>query len=400
MPDGFSDLDFHDFHRVELPRRLARGNGALAAVDARDLEPLAFQLPGGAAYTYVPREDGLDVIPGDERAHTVIELDAASWQGLVHELETPPGLLYASRARSRRGNAMYFVRWDPALRAMYTGRPIFDPATARLEDRDGRPLDPRRAFAPDEDAEDMAHFLRTAGYLHVRGLFSPDEIERFRARAEQARREAVKGDRESWWGKNARGEEVLCRVTNAGRFPDLRPLPRDPRITRLVGLSDWDLSTRERGADREVSIIFKNPDMCEGLSDLPWHRDCGMGGHAVMCPVLIVSTFLYEGTPETGELRFLPGSWRGACPFIDARDEAAPEGAGIHTRPGDVTLHYGDLMHAAPPPTGPGPYRVSVTTGYTRPGVRHHRGERDYNDVLLGREDGQVEHLEAVARRS
>ena len=63
-----------------------------------------------------------------------------------------------------------------------------------------------------------------------------------------------------------------------------------------------------------MSVIIKNPDMTEGLSDLPWHRDCGMGGHAVTCPVLICSLFIAPATPETGELRVLPGSWKGARP--------------------------------------------------------------------------------------
>ena len=54
MPDGFEPLDFHRFHREELPRRLRAGNGALAARDARRLGSLAFRLPDGAAYTYLP----------------------------------------------------------------------------------------------------------------------------------------------------------------------------------------------------------------------------------------------------------------------------------------------------------------------------------------------------------
>jgi hypothetical protein len=52
-------------------------------------------------------------------------------------------------------------------------------------------------------------------------------------------------------------------------------------------------------------------------------------------------------------------------------------------------------MHAAPPPlnTGPGDYRISAVTGYVREGVRPHGGTRHYNDVLLGNDDGQVDHM-------
>ena len=38
-------------------------------------------------------------------------------------------------------------------------------------------------------------------------------------------------------------------------------------------------------------------------------------------------------------------------------------------------------------------------TGYSRPEARNHRGTSSYNDVLHGREDGQVEHLSKIAER-
>ena len=57
-------------------------------------------------------------------------------------------------------------------------------------------------------------------------------------------------------------------------------------------------------------------------------------------------------------------------------------------------------MHAAPPPAGRDleQYRVSAVTGYARPGARHHRGAKNYNEVLHRREDGQIEHLSRVVR--
>jgi ectoine hydroxylase-related dioxygenase (phytanoyl-CoA dioxygenase family) len=147
-------------------------------------------------------------------------------------------------------------------------------------------------------------------------------------------------------------------------------------------------------------VIFKNPGVTEGLSDLPWHRDCGMGGHAVICPVVIASLYLTPANPDTGELVFLPGSHRRACGYMDTRAEP-PRAVHFDARPGDVSLHYGDVMHAAPPPRAAhGPWRISAITGYARPDARPHRGQRSYNDVLHQREDGQIEHLTAVAKRA
>jgi len=54
----------------------------------------------------------------------------------------------------------------------------------------------------------------------------------------------------------------------------------------------------------------------------------------------------------------------------------------------------------APPPTGGGPFRKCILLSYARANAYNHRGDSSYNDVLLSREDGQVEHLAKVARRA
>jgi hypothetical protein len=401
VPAGFEPLDFHRFHREELPERIALGNGALAARGAHGLGSLAFRLPNGDAYAYVPRADGIDVVAGDAGADTVVELEAELWQNLVHELDTAPGLLYGGRARCERGKALRWLAWEPALRALWSGRPVYDPDDARLEDARGRPLDPARAFGADDERAELAHFLGAAGYLFVRGVFGAAEVADLRAEAEDLAREAVPGDKLSWWGKAATGESVLTRVTRAAARPGLAGIPRDPRVLALAGLADAGLEHREPpSAEEGVTVIWKRPGLCEGLGDLPWHRDCGMGGHAVMCPTLVLSVYLTPSTPETGELRMLPGSWRRGCGPIDARHPRAPRGVSFAAQPGDVSLHFGDTMHAAPPPTCDDleVYRISAVTAFTRPGARPHRG-RFYNEVLHRREDGQIEHLARVAER-
>jgi hypothetical protein len=244
----------------------------------------------------------------------------------------------------------------------------------------------------------MGHFLRTAGYLLVRGVFSARECTAFLAEARELAAEAVPGDKLSWWSKDAAGQQVLCRVTRAAAKPRLATLPHDPRVRALAALAGTQLEHRP-GEGNGVTVIFKNPGIREGLSDLPWHRDCGMGGHALMCPVLIVSTYLTPASAETGELRFLPGSHeRTIGAYIDTADAGAPRGVAFDAQPGDVSVHFGDVMHAAPPPTRAdlAAYRVSAITGFGPPGARIHRG-KSYNDALHRRADGQIEHLGRVA---
>lgn len=391
---GSDDIDFEAFHTAELPARLATGNGQLAAQDVATVGAIALRLAeSGNAYTYVPRGDGIEIVAGSEQARTVVEIDQAAWNGLATDAETAPGLLYSDRAACTGGSALRFVRWEPALRAMYHGRPILDPTGFQLTDDVGTVLDPRRSFELADDRAEMAAFLDAAGYLLVRRVFDEAEIAGLLAATERLRRAAAPGDGRSWWGRDRAGEEVLSRVTHAAVEDDLRALYQDERMTALMMLSRFDLTPRAAQAPEGVQVLWKLPDVVEGLSDIPWHRDCGMGGHATMCPLLIATVCVAGGGPDAGQLRMLPGSWRYSYPFIDPGDAAAPEGVSLDVEPGDVTLHYSDTMHASCAPVGPGPYRTSLLLAFVPDVYAHALGKRGYNSPLTKRADGQVQHL-------
>lgn len=389
-------IDFHHFHSVTLPALLASGNGALAGPDATAIGPLAIATPDGV-YTYRGAGDGVEILAGDDAAKTVVGLDLESWRGLVSDLETPPSLLYGGRLDVVRGNPLRFVRWEPALRAMFHGRPIYDAARVDLRDRAGEPLDVGRAFRLDEvtaDPVDAQHFLLTAGYLWVRDAFTGDEVAEMLAEAAVLHDEAREGDQESWWGKNDRGEAVLCRVLTGARRPRLRQLHGDDRVNLVASLPGITIRNEAGNGRDGVTVLWKTPQVVEGLADLPWHRDCGMGGHAAKCPSYVMTICLTDGSPAAGELKFLPGSQHLSHPFIDGREANAPDGVSVPVAAGDMTIHIGDVMHVSMPPTSTdGPHRISVLMGFSSPDARHHRGERHYNDVLLGADDGQVPHL-------
>ena len=391
-------LDFERFHREVLPARLAAGNGALAVDDARLIGPLAIRTPAGT-YTYVAGTDTIEIVEGDENAKTVIALDDASWQGLVRDLDTPPGLLYGGRVETVRGNPLRFVRWEPALRAMFHGRPVYD---AALVDLHG--LDPTTTFTMDdvsERADSMRDFFDTCGYVLVQNVFTAGEVRAFLEDADVLRGEAREGDKVSWWGRDANGDTVLCRVLRAASRPRLRALHDDPRVLALSGLSPQPVTARRKGESDGVTVLWKRPDVKEGLADLPWHRDCGMGGHALNCPTVVMTICLTDGSAAAGELRALPGSQHMTHPTIDGTEANAPRGVSFAVGAGDVSLHFSDVLHASMPPTSAeGPHRISVLLGFTPEGAGHHRGERHYNDVLLSRDDGQVPHLvDHVGRR-
>ena len=387
---------FHEFHQVELPRRLAAGNGPLARPAVADLGALALATSAGS-YTYRATETTVEVVSGDEAADTVIEIGLDDWLGLVSDLDTAPGLFYSGHAQATRGKPIRFVGWETGLRAMFHGLAPFDPDTADLRDARGKPLDVMASFAHetvDARADDMSHFLQTAGYLVVRSVFDAEEVAALVADAAALRAEAAPGDGRSWWGRDASGDEVLCRVLDANQRQSLIKMARDPRIRNLVDLAPEPLVRRDPDARDTMTVLWKVPGVVEGLADLPWHRDCGIGGHARNCPTVIVTVCLTSGTAEAGELRVLPGSHRGGFPFVDGQEVSAPTGVPLRVSAGDISLHYSDLMHVSLAPTSPeGPHRVSVLLAFVPPDAGHHRGERHYNDALLGDSGGQVDHL-------
>ena len=400
MVDTLRDdtLDFDRFHREVLPQRLAAGNGALAAADARQIGPLAIRTAQGT-FTYVPADNTIEIVEGDADAKTVIALDDDSWRGLASDLDTPPGLLYGGRVETVRGNPLRFVRWEPALRAMYHGRPVYDAARVDLHG-----LDPSTCFdASDLDThtEAMRDFLETCGYVLVRNVFTAEEIAAFREDAEVLRDEAREGDKMSWWGRDVSGDTVLCRVLRAASRPQLRALHGDPRVLAIAALAPLPVSAKRKTENDGVTVLWKRPDVKEGLADLPWHRDCGMGGHALNCPGFVMTICLTDGSAAAGELRALPGSQHMTHPTVEGTEENAPRGVSFDVHAGDVSFHYTDVLHASMPPTNAdGPHRISVLLGFAPEGVGHHRGERHYNDVLLSRDDGLVPHLvDHVGRR-
>ena len=159
--------DFDDVHRRLVPARLAEPVGRAAARDVAGVEPIAFRLPDGRVHRLAPSARGIDVDPVDDAA-TVVDLDLAAWRDFVTEMATGAGLFYAGRIAFARGAHADLERWEPALRALFAGRPIFDPE-ARLDGPD-----PRRVYTLDDATDTLRAALLANGYVLVKGVFGHD----------------------------------------------------------------------------------------------------------------------------------------------------------------------------------------------------------------------------------
>ena len=386
---------FDAFHAGLAPAVAARGAGVVAEIGAS--HRLSFTV-GDSSWTYAT--DGARLTVGrDDTADVAVALDEAAFGDLVHERWSIFGLLYANRLSIVRGGLDAFARWEPALQHLWFDRSLYDDAARRaLVARDGSPLQLSGSFTLADDDADIAHFLRTAGFAVVRAVFSAGEIAAFNAEVARLRAAATPDDGRSWWATDASGCEVCCRLTYVSeRSSVFASMHDDPRIARLAALHGAPLRPSPDRLDG-YSVVMKNPDVVRGLSDLPWHRDCGMGGHAVLCPSLNIGVQLDRADAANGQLRFLAGSHHHTnLPAVVDRHPDWPVVA-VVAEPGDVTVHYAHVLHVAPPPTAPDASRKTLYVGFNNPAIFDVvPAGKGYNDVVFSHGDGRVRSVEELA---
>jgi hypothetical protein len=380
-----AQLDPVTYHRDVLPAHLAGERGAAAAHDTAGVPPLTLVVDG-QPFTYASDGATVTVTPAaDDDARAVVELSAPAWSDLVRLLRTVPSLALAGELTFVRGGFGHLSRWEPALRCLYAGIPIYDPATADL---DGVDLARTFAFADIEHgASAMAEHLQRVGFLHVRGVFTTDEIDALNAEVDRLAAAATPGDGRSWWATDAAGDEVLCRLVYAGTgSARIAALPADERLRRLVALSPHEYVSANDRMEGEA-VLLKTAGELKGLANIPWHTDCGLGGHPIVCPSLAIGVQLTAASAGAGRFEAVAGSHGQTCRYAaDGGDVTGLPVVGVDTESGDVTLHYADVMHASPPPTGGGGRRVLYLTWYN-PAILDWIGPgRALNDLVRDRQ--------------
>ncbi len=312
----------------------------------RELLPLGFDVDG-VQFTLRADAGRLVVETGLAHAGVVARLDADALSDLVQDYQSTTGLAMTARVDIEKGTLDDWVAWEMVLRALLDGRKVYETGDVTFEDLNGEPLDLDRVFATDDDREEMAHFLREAGFLHVRGVFDEDEmatvgrdIDHFIARAKS-------DDGDSWWAEDKDGRAQAVRVLEFyDKSTALRDLLETDRYQWLGELTG-DGHRHRRSAEGLVKPL----GIVKGLSDLPWHKDCGQGRHSLLCNALTCGISVTGADRVSGALGVVPGSHR-ANVKIPGRDrimDMAPRM--LETLTGDVTVHCSDTLHRAHPPT-------------------------------------------------
>ena len=391
---AINDIDFDEFHATELPSRLAQGNGKLAASTIKPGRTFAWHLTDGRAVTYTITEDGIDITQGDLDAEVVVEIPPDDWSMYAQEMKSCFALLYTNAIRMWKGEFNHFAAWEPTLLAAYFGRPVYE-KPPKLHNRRGRRLDLEQSFTLDDDPEEISHFFQTTGFLHLREVYTPGEVAAYNAIVSEAMRNASPDDKRSWWATRDNGSQVCCRVTYLNeKYPMIRALRDDGRLQRIADFSGEELLPNSDRLDG-YSVVVKQGKVAEGLADLPWHRDCGMGGHPVLCPGVNVGIQLDEANGKNGQLHFLAGSHHHSNHGMEVKKNWPA--VAIDTKPGDVTAHFGHTLHGAPPPRVLGQGRRVLYAGFKKAILDDFVPEgQGYNDVLFKHDSGRVRSPEEV----
>jgi Phytanoyl-CoA dioxygenase (PhyH) len=99
-----------------------------------------------------------------------------------------------------------------------------------------------------------------------------------------------------------------------------------------------------------IEALRKPLGVVEGVSDVPWHRDCNFGRHAYQCAGVVAGISVDAGNNESGMLRVVAGSHRIGMPAYRANLDPYLPIIPVATDRGDVTIHQTCTLHEATPP--------------------------------------------------
>ena len=346
-PETFDPARFFDH---DLPTELdARHAEVVPGTRWLDLRPMTIEVDG-SSWTMSVSGDRVQVAPGSRPDAGLVRLELGQLEDLVHDQVTFMGMWSSGRLDQPSGRLRDALDWWLVLRAGLDGRPIHQPGAVAFHDRDGRPLDLRRTFAADDDRDEMRHFLEEAGFLHIEGVFTQEEMDAVSADMDRAAPGYGPDDGRSWWARTAGGEQKLVRMQGFDeRSPATDALVGDRRFLGLAEIPGDGHVFGARSHNR-IEALFKPIGIVEGISDVPWHKDCSLGRHSYECCSLTVGISVTGADEVSGQLRVRAGSHRAL--IWSALDQPGCDlpVLDLPTRTGDITVHLSCTLHMAQPP--------------------------------------------------
>jgi hypothetical protein len=372
-----------DKHAVEAGRAATR----------LGLAPLTLDVEGEPV-TICVDDDGQLVVRRGRGDVVVVELDRAAFSDLMQDVASTFGAQMMGRAKVVQGGLDAFLEWEPVLRCLLDGRPVYESGMIAFKARDGAALDLHKSFRLDDEPAEIGHFLAEAGYLHLEGVFTEAEMAAVSADLDVAMARAERDDGASWWARTSQDEWYPARILGFNQQSSaLRDALRSDRFRSIGSFTDDSFVQRDPDVGDSAEGLHKKIGVVEGFSDVSWHKDCSMGGHSRHCCGLTVGISVTGAGRENGELGAVAGSHRANVPVLGVEGLDLPR-VPLPTRTGDVTVHCSCTLHMSRPPVSA--ERRVVYSGFglaPRPG--DHRVELDPEEIRRQRHalSNQSQHV-------
>ena len=189
---------------------LTEADLAAVARATPDLASLAVRI-GDRLTTYqlIPGEGVAIDESTDTDADVVVAMSAEAWADLTTQMRTIISLFLANELTLERGEFLALMDWGPLLTRIHNDVPLYDPTRVDLSG-----VDLTRTFTLDDSDEDMRAYLETTGYLHVKGVFSADEIAALNAEVDRLAAMATRGATTSRGGSPTRTATTRCAASS------------------------------------------------------------------------------------------------------------------------------------------------------------------------------------------
>lgn len=319
----------------------------LAVPGARELgiESFAFDVDG-AAWSLRFDGDGFSVTPGTDGAAAVVRVDRDTLTDLVWDVLTPMGLFTGGALDMPAGRLEDFLDWFVILRSLFDGQRVHTAGAVTFD------VDLGRSFTLDDDPAEQAHFLSEAGFLHLTSVFSESEMAAVSAEMDAATAIYTPGDDRSWWARTRDGDNRLVRMQWFHQHsPTTAALLADDRVLGIGRLTDDGHRLGKAGGNENlIEALVKPIGIVEGISDVPWHKDCSLGSHSYRCCSLTVGISVTGADAASGQLRVVAGSHRALIQPAFVRPGLDLPQLDLPTATGDVTVHLSCTLHMSQPP--------------------------------------------------
>jgi len=377
-----------EFFGVQFPELVARHGDLLAqGMATLGARPVTFDIDG-ALWSIALADGAVRATAGTVADGVNLSLTPAQFSDLVQNRLSLNGMLTLRSLACADEDLFQVSLWDSLLLTLLEGWPTVAEALT-FSDRHGSPLDLAQSFGPGADPDDIAHFIREAGYLHLQGWLEQADMAAISAEIDSALGAYGEGDGKSWWATLGDGSRVCVRLQDfVERSPTTARILSGPVWERMIrALEGTDRLARKPVEGRIIEALIKPVGVVAGPSDLTLHRDCHLGRHAYACSRLTVGIAITAANPANGVLRVVAGSHRLVMPVEIAKTRPYLPVIELATEPGDLTVHLSCTLHEATPPVL-GERRVMYTEipqrqpddGVIDTTVEHVRGR--INDLL------------------